>query len=159
MATKMTAVELAAGLTIAWLSNSSNRATIKDVPVILRSTYDSFVKLATVADDSEAGLTRIYRPAVSVRKSLASRDHIISLLNGKPYKMLRRHLADNGLTPEQYRERYGLKPDYPIVSKNYSEVRRTMALKNGLGRTADSRSKQSAKPVLEVAAAKPPRKG
>jgi predicted transcriptional regulator len=71
---------------------------------------------------------------VTVRRSLASKDHIISLIDGKPYKTLRRHLFRHGLTPEQYRERYGLKPDYPMVAPSYSEVRRSMAQKIGLGR-------------------------
>ncbi|RZL81129.1 MAG: transcriptional regulator, partial [Sphingomonas sp.] len=66
--------------------------------------------------------------------SLASKDHIISMIDGKPYKTLRRHLSTNGLTPEQYRERYGLKPDYPMVAEAYSESRRAMAKKIGLGR-------------------------
>ena len=74
-----------------------------------------------------------YEPAVSVRKSLASKDHIISMIDGKPYKTLRRHLSGHGLTPEQYRERYNLKTDYPMVSESYSEARRAMAHKIGLG--------------------------
>jgi hypothetical protein len=74
-----------------------------------------------------------YEPAVSVRKSLANREHIISMIDGKPYKTLRRHLGTHGLTPDQYRERYGLKPDYPMVAEAYSETRRAMAKKIGLG--------------------------
>ena len=70
---------------------------------------------------------------MSVRKSLASKDHIISMIDGKPYKTLRRHLSTHGLTPEEYRARYNLKPDYPMVSENYSQVRRDMAKKIGLG--------------------------
>ena len=56
------------------------------------------------------------------------------MIDGKPYKTLRRHLSGHGLTPEQYRERYNLKSDYPMVSENYSEQRRAMAKKIGLGR-------------------------
>ena len=62
-----------------------------------------------------------------MRKSLASKDHIISMIDGKPYKTLRRHLSTNGMTPDEYRARYNLKPDYPMVAENYSEARRTMA--------------------------------
>ena len=82
----------------------------------------------------EAEAPQDYTPAVSVRKSLASPDHIISMIDGKPYKTLRRHLSTNGLTPEEYRERYNLKADYPMVSQSYSESRRAMAKKIGLGR-------------------------
>jgi len=71
---------------------------------------------------------------VTARKSLASPDHIISMIDGKPYKTLRRHLATNGMTPVEYRERYGLKADYPIVAPTYSEARRTIAKGIGLGR-------------------------
>jgi predicted transcriptional regulator len=71
---------------------------------------------------------------VTVRKSLSSPDHIISLIDGKPYKTLRRHLSRHGMTPEQYRERYGLKADYPMVAPAYAERRRDLAKKIGLGR-------------------------
>ena len=74
-----------------------------------------------------------YTPAVSARKSLASWDRIISMIDGKPYKTLRRHLSGHGLTPEQYGERYNLKADYPMVAENYSATRRKMAMKIGLG--------------------------
>lgn len=76
---------------------------------------------------------------MTVRKSLASKDHIISLIDGKPYKTLRRHLSGHGLTPTQYRERYGLKADYPMVAETYSQTRRDMAKKIGLGRKAGSK--------------------
>ena len=56
------------------------------------------------------------------------------MIDGKPYKTLRRHLSTHGLTPEEYRRRYRLKPDYPMVSESYSNQRREMAKKIGLGR-------------------------
>jgi predicted transcriptional regulator len=62
------------------------------------------------------------------------------MIDGKPYKTLRRHLATHGLTPEEYRERYGLKPDYPMVAESYSESRRAMAKKIGLGRKPGPRN-------------------
>ena len=89
---------------------------------------------------------------MTARKSLASKDHIISMIDGKPYKMLRRHLSTNGLTPEQYRERYNLKADYPMVAESYSEVRRAMAHRIGLGRNG-----RQAKARTTTAAAKPER--
>jgi predicted transcriptional regulator len=75
-----------------------------------------------------------YKPAVSVRKSLSSDSHIVSLIDGKPYQTLKRHLSKHGLTAEQYRERYGLPKTYPMVAKAYSESRRAIAEKLGLGR-------------------------
>jgi predicted transcriptional regulator len=56
------------------------------------------------------------------------------MIDGKPYKSLKRHLGTHGLTPAEYRERYGLKPDYPMVAENYAELRRGLAKKIGLGR-------------------------
>jgi predicted transcriptional regulator len=64
---------------------------------------------------------------------LASKDHIISMIDGKPYRTLRRHLSTHGLSPDEYRRRYNLKPDYPMVAESYSEQRRAMAKKIGLG--------------------------
>lgn len=90
---------------------------------------------------AEAATTGQREPAVSVRKSIASDDHIISLIDGKPYKTLRRHLGTHGMTPESYRAEFGLKADYPMVAKNYSESRRAMAKKIGLGRNGASSPK------------------
>jgi predicted transcriptional regulator len=98
-----------------------------------------------------------FAPAVSVRKSLASKDHIVSMIDGKPYKTLRRHLSTHGLTPQEYRERYNLKPDYPMVAENYSAQRREMAKKIGLGqkgRAARISTRSAAKPAAKPAAAK-----
>lgn len=151
MATKTTAVELAAEMTISWLSNPNNRATVNEVSVILRSMYDSVAKLSVSADDNGSNTpTSKHTPAVSIQKSLASPDYILSLIDGKPYKALRRHLTSNGLTPEEYRERYGLKPDYPIVSQSYSELRRVMAKKIGLGQKPNQRSEVQAKATFEA---------
>ena len=66
------------------------------------------------------------------------------MIDGKSYKTLRRHLATHGMTPAEYRERYGLKPDYPMVAENYSESRRAMAKKIGLGRKPGPRKTESA---------------
>lgn len=139
------ALELAAELTIAWLSNPNTTASAEDVPAFLRKAHAAVAGLAGTVAAPDAELQ--YEPAVSVRKSLASRDHIISLIDGKPYKTLRRHLSTNGLTPEQYRERYGLRPDYPMVAESYAEKRRELAKKIGLGR----------KPGQKVAKRKPAR--
>jgi len=129
------AVELAAELTAAWLANPNTRTNAEDVPEFLRSMHaavDQLSGTATSAAPEEAAQS--YEPAVTVRKSLASPDHIISMIDGKSYKTLRRHLSRNSLTPEEYRARYNLKADYPMVAPSYSEARRTMAKSIGLGR-------------------------
>jgi predicted transcriptional regulator len=128
--------ELAAELTIAWLTNPSTRAQAADVRDFLQSMYEAVSALVTVPAESTASIevTQDYKPATTARRSLSSQEHIISLIDGKPYKTLRRHLSGHGLTPEQYRQRYGLKADYPMVAPAYAEVRRAMAKKIGLGR-------------------------
>ena len=133
-------VELATELTIAWLSNPNTRAAGEDVPAFLRTMHEAVSALS--ASGTPAAIMEPvgeYAPAVSVRKSLASKDHIISLIDGKPYKTLRRHLAGHGLTPDDYRQRYGLKADYPMVAESYSQARRDMAKKIGLGRKPGAR--------------------
>ncbi|WP_066548964.1 MULTISPECIES: MucR family transcriptional regulator [unclassified Sphingomonas] len=133
---QLNAVELATELTIAWLGNQNNRVAADEVPAFLRTMHATLTSLAdetsvsTEAASSEAGE---YAPAVSVRKSLASKDVIISMIDGKPYKTLRRHLSTHGLTPDEYRERYNLRADYPMVAPSYSEQRSAMAKKIGLG--------------------------
>jgi predicted transcriptional regulator len=131
-------VELATELTIAWLGNQNNRVAAEDVPAFLRTMHATITELsgsASVPADAGEGAAseQEFTPATSVRKSLASRDHILSMIDGKPYKTLRRHLSTHGMTPEEYRARYNLKPDYPMVAESYSEQRRAMAHKIGLG--------------------------
>lgn len=131
----LNAVELAAELTAAWLANNNTRASSEEAVAFLRAMHDTVGELGgSTAAEPEAEPQPEYTPAVSIRKSLASNDHIISLVDGKPYRTLRRHLSTHGLTPESYRERYNLKPDYPMVAPSYAEQRREMAKKIGLGR-------------------------
>lgn len=135
MTTETNTIELATELTIAWLANPHTRVTADDVPGFLHAMHETVNRLANgVEAVSTETQPQEYSPAVSVRKSLANKDHILSMIDGKPYKTLRRHLATHGLTPGEYRARYGLKSDYPMVAESYSEARRTMAKKIGLGR-------------------------
>ncbi len=153
--TSLNAVELATELTIAWLSNQNNRVSADEVPAFLRTMHATVNELATgssgtgSAAGEDAASGEDFTPAVTVRKSLASKDHLISLIDGKPYKTLRRHLSTHGLSPEDYRQRYNLKTDYPMVAENYSIARREMAKKIGLGR------KPGQKPAGRKAASKP----
>jgi predicted transcriptional regulator len=141
----MNAVELATELTIAWLGNPNTRSSAEDVPAFLGKMHDTVsALLGSSAPAADAPVATEYTPAVSVRKSLASKDHIISMIDGKPYKTLRRHLATHGMTPAEYRERYGLKADYPMVAETYSESRRAMAKKIGLGRKPGARKPEAA---------------
>ena len=138
--TDVNAVELATELTIAWLGNPNTRTSADEVPSFLGKMHETVSALFNGENgDTGSDDKTEYTPAVTARKSLASKDHIISMIDGKPYKTLRRHLSTNGLTPEEYRERYNLKPDYPMVAESYSESRRAMAKKIGLGRKPGAR--------------------
>ena len=141
-------LELAADITVAWLSNPKTTVPAADLPAVIGAVHGALAGLANPAAEVAAAQPE-YTPAVTVRRSLASKDHVISLIDGKPYRTLRRHLAAHGLTPEQYRERYNLKSDYPMVSENYAIMRRDLAKKIGLGR------KPEAKPAKPVASAAP----
>jgi predicted transcriptional regulator len=150
------AVELAAELTAAWLANPNTRTSADDVPAFLLSMHAAVSKLAAgPAEEPEAAAEPVYEGKVTARKSLASPDHIISMLDGKPYKTLRRHLASNGLTPEEYRSRFNLKADYPMVAPSYSAARSSMAKTIGLGRKPVAKVEKPAKAGRASKAAKP----
>jgi predicted transcriptional regulator len=151
-------VTLAADLTAAWLSNPNVRPMGEDAVSFLKSIHSTLQTLSgqqaesgTTDGEGEApGSSDHYEPAVTVRKSLASRDKIISLIDGKPYSSLKRHLTSHGLTPAEYRARYGLKADYPMVAPAYAETRRELAKKIGLGRGGRGKA-ASAKPAAAKA--------
>jgi predicted transcriptional regulator len=124
-------VELATELTAAWLTNPHTRASSAEVLAFLTSMHE-----AVEGSVSDATSAVKHMPAVSARKSLADPDRIISMIDGKPYASLKRHLASHGLTPAEYRERFNLKSDYPMVAPGYSERRRSHAKQIGLGRKA-----------------------
>jgi predicted transcriptional regulator len=102
----------------------------------LRTTHATVTELASRSaaaggGEEEAAPQQQYASAVTLGRSLSSKDHIISIIDGNPYKTLKRHLAWHGFIPEQYRQRYSLKPDYPMTSESYSEARRAVAHKIG----------------------------
>lgn len=143
------AVVLAAGLTSAWLSNPHTRVTGDEIPAFLISMHKAVLELnQQVEPAKDVAADETYAPATTARRSLASPDHIVSMIDGKKYKALRRHLSANGLTPDAYRQRYNLKDDYPMVAPAYSEARRAMAKTLGLGRKAGTKVEKA----VEVAA-------
>lgn len=134
MSQKHDVAALAADLAAAWLANRNTHADADGAAEVLRTLYAAAATLGKpeVAASPEHEL--VHQPAVTARKSLANRDVILSMIDGKPYKSLRRHLSANGLTPDEYRARYGLKADYPMVAPGYSEARSATAKRLGLGR-------------------------
>ena len=108
---------------------ANNNVTVADVPALISSVYGALAGLGgTVVEVARP------EPAVSVRASIKP-DYLVCLEDGKKMKMLKRHLMTAyGMTPEQYRERWNLPADYPMVAPDYAEKRRELAKKIGLGR-------------------------
>ncbi|SEL11627.1 transcriptional regulator, MucR family [Sphingomonas palmae] len=144
---------LAHGIALAWLSNPNTRASADAVQAFLADTYAAVSKLdvgdAAAASDVEESSASEYAPAVSVRKSLGNGDYLISLITGEQFKTLTRHLNKHGLTPDEYRARYGLKSSYPMTAPNYSKARSDMAKERGLGRKPGTVVAQAAEAVAE----------
>lgn len=132
---------LTVDLVAAFVSNNTIRAD--DLPGLIGQVHSALAGLAGTA--AAAPAAEEFTPAVTARKSLGSRDHIISMIDGKPYRTLKRHLSGHGLTPDQYRARYNLPPSYPMVAPAYSEDRRAMAKKIGLGRKPGTKNARKTK--------------
>lgn len=129
------------GMTVTLLSAfvAHNNVRAEDLPGLIGVTHQALGALkSSAAEAIPAEVVSEFFPVVSVRKSLASNDHILSMIDGKPYKTLRRHLGRHSLTPEQYRERYKLSATYPMVAPGYSAARSAMAKSIGLGRKASA---------------------
>jgi predicted transcriptional regulator len=110
---------------------SSHQLRVPEVPDLINAVGAELAALGVKAEPTEQ---EKLEPAVSVRRSVRP-DHLVCLVCGKKRKLLRRHLAmEHELTPNQYRERFGLKPDYPMAAPNYAQQRRELALSIGLGR-------------------------
>jgi len=123
-----TLITLTSDIVAAHVSNNS--VAVEDVPALIGNVYNALAGLGQPVQAPVAAL----EPAVSVRSSVKP-DHIVCLEDGKKLKMLKRHLMTHyNLTPEQYRTRWNLPADYPMVAPNYAERRRELAKKIGLGR-------------------------
>lgn len=108
---------------------ASNELESGTLPSVIRVVYDALSHIG----DAPAAPAEKAQPAVPIRKSVFP-DYIICLEDGKRLKMLKRHLSTSyNLTPEQYREKWGLESSYPMVAPNYAEKRSTLAKQIGLG--------------------------
>lgn len=125
-----TLLEITADLVGAFLER--NQCLASDLPALILATYDGLAKLGTKPDVAPAMKAAV--GVVSLRKSLASPDHILSMIDGKPYRTLKKHIGVHGMTPATYRDRYMLPPDYPMVAPAYAAERSVMAKRIGLGR-------------------------
>jgi predicted transcriptional regulator len=121
--------EMTAEIVSAYVSH--NQIATADLAGLITAVAD---KLGKIGSKPEQLKEEKIEPAVAVRRSIRP-DHLLCLVCGKPHKMLKRHVAvQHDLTPAEYRERFGLKPDYPMAAPNYAQQRREVALATGLGR-------------------------
>jgi predicted transcriptional regulator len=121
-------IELAADIVSAYVSNNSVPAA--DLPALIGEVHLALSKVANGGAETPAEAPK---PAVSIKKSVTP-DYIICLEDGKKFKSLKRHLRTQyNMTPEQYREKWGLAPDYPMVAPNYAKARSELAKEMGLG--------------------------
>ena len=126
-------VKLAADIASAYVS--FNTVASSELPVLLRTIHGSLDSL----NHGESQATEDLQPAVSVRRSIQN-DYPICLEDGKKLKMLKRYLRTRyGLSPDEYRKKWGLPPEYPMVAPNYSSQRSAFAKKIGLGRRSTAR--------------------
>ncbi len=129
METKTELVDLTADIVAAYVGN--NAVPSSDLPNLINDVYRALAN--AVGGQVEAQPPVEEKPAVPVKKSITP-DYIICLEDGKKFKSLKRHLRTHyDLTPEQYREKWGLPADYPMVAPNYAEARSNLARKMGLG--------------------------
>lgn len=114
---------------------SNNTVPVAEVPTLIEQVFGTLSRLSTPEPEPEPRP----EPAVPVRRSIMP-DHIVCLEDGKKLKMLKRHLKSQyNMSPDEYRERWGLPADYPMVAPNYAEQRRTLAKKIGLGTSRKKR--------------------
>jgi predicted transcriptional regulator len=122
-----TLITLTADIVAAHVSNNS--VAVSDLPVLIQNVHGALTGLGRVVAEPEVK----QEPAVSIRSSVKP-DFIVCLEDGKKLKMLKRHLMTHyQMTPEQYRAKWNLPADYPMVAPNYAEQRRTLAKSIGLG--------------------------
>jgi len=137
-----TLITLTSDIVAAHVSNNS--VAVDDLAALITNVYGALAGLGGSAPVEEEKP----EPAVSVRASVKP-DYIVCLEDGKKLKMLKRHLMTHyNMTPEEYRARWNLPADYPMVAPNYAEKRRELAKKIGLGRKPNARRGRKPKPVV-----------
>ena len=128
--TDMTLVDVTAEIVAAYVSH--NAISSSDLGKLIADVY-SAVNGTTLPAQPTPGPAQV--PAISIRKSITP-DYIVCLEDGKKFKSMKRHLDKLGMTPAQYRAKWNLPPDYPMVAASYSARRSDLAKTNGLGRKA-----------------------
>lgn len=122
-------IELTADIVSAYVAN--NTVSSGDIPSLISDIHSALVRVS--AGQEIPVVLEPAKPAVSIKKSITN-DYIICLEDGKKFKSLKRHLRTSyNMSPEQYREKWGLPQDYPMVAPNYAEARSQLAKQMGLG--------------------------
>ena len=144
-----TLIELTADVVSAYVSN--NPVPLVDLPGLIGQVHAA---LASTAGSVEAEKLEMPKPAVPIKKSVTP-DYIISLEDGKKFKSLKRHISTHyGLTPDEYRAKWGLPADYPMVAPNYAATRSALAKSMGLGRKRQEAKAAPAKRTRKTTTAK-----
>jgi predicted transcriptional regulator len=129
-------IELAAEIVSAYVSNNSVPAS--ELPTLLSDVHAAIVRVAT---GSVAAIPEAAKPAVAPKKSITN-EYLVCLEDGRKFKSLKRHLRTQyNLSPEQYREKWSLPSDYPMVAPAYAKARSALAKQMGLGQQRRRRSK------------------
>lgn len=134
---------LAAEIVSAFVANNSMPSA--ELPALIQSVHSALTKIASGAVTPDTAQLAVLAPAVTVRKSITP-DYLICLDDGRKFKSLRRHLTVLGMTPEQYRAKWNLPSDYPMVAANYAAQRSELAKKIGLGQFRKSGGAAKRKP-------------
>ena len=132
-------LEQVAEIVSAYVSN--NALSTADLPKLIAETHMALRSLATA---ELSPVLEELTPAVPIKKSVTP-DFIICLDDGKKFKSLKRHLTQLGMTPAEYRAKWGLPSNYPMVAPNYSATRSSLAKSNGLGRKPEAKPAAPAK--------------
>jgi len=121
-------IQLTANIVSAYVSN--NTVSAAEIPSLIAQVFSA---LTRISSGQAATPAEPLKPAIAVKRSVTP-EHIVCLEDGKKFKSLKRHLRSQyGMTPEQYREKWGLPPDYPMVAPNYAAARSQLAKQMGLG--------------------------
>jgi predicted transcriptional regulator len=152
MEDKAQLVELTADIAAAYLS--ANTVPAGELPSLIQTIHQA---LSGVSSGAPAAAAEPAKPAVPLKKSITP-DYLISLEDGKKYKSLKRHLRTKyNMTPDEYRSKWGLPKDYPMVAPNYAKARSEMARNMGLGQGGRGRKPAAAKAAAAPKAAKAPK--
>src|SRR3954453_10090776 len=135
-------IELAADIIAAYVSN--NPVPVAELPALISNVHAALNGLTSGASQATTAEEQVEKATPSqIRKSITP-DALISFIDGKPYKTLKRHLTGHSLDPYSYRQRYGLPNDYPMVAASYAAQRSELAKAIGLGRAgAQAEAEQS----------------